>query len=88
AAARVGVDAGAGPLVASADRSASAARARAAATAYLADSPGVSGRVVVRGGTVEVRTTSTEPTVFLSLIGVEEVTGEGSATARLFTVGG
>ncbi|WP_090594801.1 pilus assembly protein TadG-related protein [Auraticoccus monumenti] len=88
AAARVGADAGAAALVASADRGASAADAGRAARAYLAQSPDVTGTVTLEAGTVGVRTSSTEPTVFLSLIGVGSVTGEGSATAELFAVGG
>lgn len=88
AAARVGADAGAAALVASADRGASAADAARAARAYLAQSPGVTGVVALEAGVVRVSTSSTEPTVFLSLIGVGSVTGEGAATAELFAVGG
>lgn len=88
ATARVGADAGAGALVSSSDRSQSAVDAAAAARSYLAQSPDVTGTVTLDAGVVRVTTASTEPTVFLSLIGIASVTGRGSADAELFPVGG
>lgn len=88
ATARVGADAGAAALVSSADPARSAADARRAASDYLAQSPDVTGSVSVQAGVVQVSTASTEQTIFLSLIGVTTVTGDGSAQAELFTVGG
>ncbi|MVA75802.1 hypothetical protein GC722_07170 [Auraticoccus sp. F435] len=86
ATARVGADAGAAALVAG-DATSAAAEARRAATSYLERSPQVRGTVSLDTGTVRVRTTSSETTVFLSLIGITSLTGEGSAEARVVPVG-
>ena len=55
----------------------------AAARNYLAGQPGVTGTVTVRAGVVEVRTEATEPTILLSMIGIETVTGTGQAHANI-----
>ena len=57
----------------------------AAAQDYLARN-GVQGAVaVVDGDTLTVTTTITEPTAFLGLIGIQNMTVEGSGTADLIT---
>jgi hypothetical protein len=58
-----------------------------AAKAYLAGQPGVTGTVSLSGGLVRVSTAATEPTVFLSAVGIDEVTGTGSATASIVPTG-
>lgn len=79
-AARAAVDAGA------ASRSAGAAldvqAVRSAGQAVLAER-GVTGEVDVAGGVVTVRSTDSERTTFLSLLGIAEVAGTGEATAAL-----
>ena len=64
-----------------------AAAAALAARTYLAGQPGVSGSVTVSGGIVTVRTAATQPTIFLTLIGVATVTGIGSAQASIVPTG-
>jgi hypothetical protein len=59
----------------------------AAARNYLAGQPGVTGTVTVRAGVVEVRTEATEPTILLSMIGIEAVTGAGRAQANIVPTG-
>lgn len=59
------------------------AAATRAARNYLAASPGVSGTVELRGGLVVVTTRSQQPTIFLSAIGIDHVTGTGRAEARV-----
>jgi hypothetical protein len=58
-----------------------------AAKAYLAGQPAVAGTVSVREGVVTVRTTSTTPTVFLAVIGLDSVTGTGAAEANIVPTG-
>lgn len=58
-----------------------------AAKAYLAGQPGVSGTVTVSAGVVGVRTSSSAPTIFLSLLGIGSVTGTGSADANIVPTG-
>ena len=58
-----------------------------AARSYLAGQPGVTGSVTVGGGIVTVRTTATEPTIFLTMIGIDAVTGTGSAQASIVPTG-
>jgi hypothetical protein len=58
-----------------------------AAKAYLAGQPGVTGWVTVSAGVVRVETTSTAPTVFLSAIAIDEVTGTGSSSASIVPTG-
>jgi len=59
-----------------------AVSATAAGRAYLS-SAGVAGTVVARGDVVEVTTSTSEPTVFLAVIGIHSVSATGSASARL-----
>src|SRR5215210_5060910 len=49
----------------------------AAARHYLAGQPGVTGSVTINAGVVEVSTRTTEPTILLSAIGIDAVTGTG-----------
>ncbi|WP_091177771.1 pilus assembly protein TadG-related protein [Microlunatus flavus] len=58
-----------------------------AAKAYLAGQPNVKGSVRLAGGVVRVDASATAPTIFLSAIGVGEVTGTGSATASVVPTG-
>jgi len=59
------------------------AAAAAAAQQYLADA-GVTGRVSVLGpDRIRVEVTTSQPTVLLSLVGVESVSADGSAEAVL-----
>ena len=59
------------------------AAAAAAAQQYLADA-GVTGRVSVLGpDRIRVEVTTSQPTVLLSMVGVENITAEGSAEALL-----
>jgi hypothetical protein len=64
-----------------------AGAAVAAARNYLAGQPGVTGSVTVRAGIVEVRTLATEPTILLSAIGIDAVTGAGRAQASIVPTG-
>lgn len=68
--------------------SSTAGAAVLAARAYLAGQPGVVGTVAVANGVVTVDTSSTEPTVFLSIIGISSVSARGSASADLVPSGG
>ena len=63
------------------------ADATLAARTYLAGQPGVTGSVTVSGGIVTVRTTATEPTIFLTMVGIDTVTGTGSAQASIVPTG-
>lgn len=63
------------------------AAATLAARTYLAGQPGVTGSVTVSGGIVTVRTSATEPTIFLSIVGIDAVTATGSAEANLVPTG-
>ena len=58
-----------------------------AAKAYLGGEPGVTGSVNLSGGVVRVATSASEPTIFLSAIGVDAVTGTGSASASIVPTG-
>jgi hypothetical protein len=58
-----------------------------AAKAYLAGQPGVEGTVSISNGVVAVTTTAQEATIFLSIIGVSSVTGQGSAQANIVPTG-
>lgn len=60
-----------------------AAAAIAAAQRVLADSGGVTGEVRFVEGRVRVSTTAAVDTVFLGLIGIQRLTGRGSAEADL-----
>ena len=63
------------------------AAATLAARTYLAGQPGVTGSVTVSGGVVHVRTSATEPTIFLGIVGIDAVTGTGSAQANIVPTG-
>jgi hypothetical protein len=65
-----------------------AAAAARAARQYLAGSPGVVGSVSVSNGVVVVTTRSQARTIFLSAIGMSQVTGTGRAEARIIGSGG
>ena len=58
-----------------------------AARTYLAGQPGVTGSVTVSGGVVTVNTSATEPTIFLGIVGIDAVTGTGSAQANIVPTG-
>ncbi|GAA1455564.1 pilus assembly protein TadG-related protein [Nocardiopsis tropica] len=57
-------------------------QARMAAHTYL-NTSGATGTVTAGVETVSVEVTLSEPTLFLSLIGITELSASGSATARL-----
>ena len=79
-AARAGVDG----MPATLNGGASPQFAKQAAEQYLRDAR-VSGTVSVAGDVVTVRTTVSYQTVFLGLIGVHTLEGEGQASARMIT---
>lgn len=55
----------------------------AAAEAVLANHPGVSGSVTLDHGMLSVTTHTSTRTVFLSIVGIDRVTGDGSSSAEL-----
>ena len=59
----------------------------AAARNYLAGQPGVTGSVSISAGVMEVRTQANEPTILLSMIGIDAVTGTGRAQANIVPTG-
>ena len=85
-AARAGLNAAAtGRLAGRADTAAAVSAARS----FLAGAPDVSGSVqLLPGGRLRVTTQSTQPTRYLSLVGISTVTGRGEATADLIESGG
>lgn len=85
-AARAGVDASAkSRLAGRADTTAAVTAARR----FLASSSDVSGSVqLLAGGRIRVTTQSTKATRYLSLVGINTVTGRGEATAELIDSGG
>jgi hypothetical protein len=58
-----------------------------AARLYLAGQPGVSGSVSVANGIVTVTTSASERTIFLTVLGITQVTGHGSAAANIVPTG-
>ncbi|GAA2094295.1 hypothetical protein GCM10009841_04690 [Microlunatus panaciterrae] len=84
AARAAGNAAAAGSVVGTPDVSA----ATAAARTFLAGTPGVTGSVTLTAGTVVVDTRAAASTVFLSLIGIDRVSGTGHAVADVVAVGG
>lgn len=64
-----------------------AAAAVLAAKAYLAGQPSVRGSVSVSDGVVTVTTSSSADTIFLSVLGLDSVTGTGSAQAAVVPTG-
>jgi len=85
-AARAGLNAAAtGRLAGRADTTAAVSAARS----FLAGAPDVSGSVqLLSGGRLQVTTQSTKSTRYLSIIGINTVTGRGQATAELIESGG
>lgn len=83
-AARAAADAGARARVAGRPDPGAAVRAGAA---YLAATPDVRGEVALAGGRVRVTTSSSAPTVFLGLIGLDRVQASAHAEADLFATG-
>lgn len=79
-AARAAVDAGA--VSRSAGASLDVQAVRSAARAVLVER-GVVGDVEIAGGVVTVRSSDTERTLFLTLLGITELTGTGEASAGL-----
>ncbi|HET9647120.1 MAG TPA: pilus assembly protein TadE [Microlunatus sp.] len=65
----------------------SAGAAVLAAKAYLAGEPGVIGHVTVDSGVVRVRAESSAATLFLSVIGLDHVSGTGSAESDIIPIG-
>lgn len=53
-----------------------------AARGYLAGQPGVAGSASVSNGVVTVHTRASEPTIFLSLIGIDTLTATGRAQSN------
>jgi hypothetical protein len=58
-----------------------------AAKAFLAGQPDVTGTVRLAGGVVTVETSASEPTLFLSAIGIDRVIGTGAAAASIVATG-
>jgi hypothetical protein len=58
-----------------------------AGRAYLVGQPGVHGMVTLAGGVVTVTTYADQPTIFLSMIGIDSVRGTGSAKASIVATG-
>ena len=58
-----------------------------AAKTYLAGQPGVNGTVSLSNGIVVVTADANEPTIFLSIIGISSVSGQGSARASIVPTG-
>ncbi len=80
AAARAGSEAGATSSVAG---EVDAGTAQAAARNYLQSSPGVTGSVAIVGGQVRVHTEVSVDTLFLSVLGIDTLTGRGDAESEL-----
>jgi hypothetical protein len=64
-----------------------ASAAMLAAKAYLAGQPGVEGAVSISNGVVLVTTSTREPTILLSIIGIGSVAGQGTARANIVPTG-
>jgi hypothetical protein len=58
-----------------------------AAKAYLAGQPGIKGTVAIASGFVTITTSDEVPTIFLSVIGIGSVSGQGSARANVVPTG-
>ena len=58
-----------------------------AARAHLAGESGITGSVSVSAGVVTIRTESRAPTLFLSVIGIDQVTATGAADANIVATG-
>lgn len=79
-AARAGADAGSTGSIAG---SGLGARSVTVAQNYLDGTPGVSGSAKINGGRVIVTVDVTQPTIFLSLLGITTVTGHGESVQEL-----
>jgi hypothetical protein len=64
-----------------------ASAAMLAAKTYLAGQPGVQGTVSISNGVVVVATSSEEPTILLSVIGIGSIEGHGTARANIVATG-
>ena len=85
-AARAGLNAGATGRLAGRSNTGAAV---SAARSFLAGAPDVSGSVqLLPGGRLRVTTQSTTSTRYLSIVGINTVTGRGEATADLIESGG
>lgn len=58
-----------------------------AARNYLAGAQGVTGRAVLSGGIIRVETEASNPTIFLSVLGIGQVRATASAEADLVSPG-
>jgi hypothetical protein len=58
-----------------------------AAKGYLAGQPGIRGTVTVANGAVTITTSAEVPTIFLSVIGISSVSGQGLARANIVPTG-
>lgn len=67
--------------------SSSAAVGARAARTYLAGQADVGGTVSVANGIITVSTTASEPTIFLSVIGIDTVRATGSASSNIVASG-
>lgn len=67
--------------------SAGVAAAVRAAKTHLAVENGIAGSVSVQGGVVRVRTQTEAPTLFLSVLGIDQVRAAGSAEANIVPTG-
>lgn len=81
-AARAAANSLTGDIVATGTVRLDATRAQNVAQDYVA-AAGLTGSTTVAGDTVTVTVTETYPTIFLGIIGIDSLTGTGSASARL-----
>ena len=58
-----------------------------AAKTYLAGQPGIKGTVAISNGLVTITTSAELPTIFLSVIGIASVNGQGLARANIVPTG-
>jgi len=58
-----------------------------AAKTYLAGQPGIDGTVAISNGFVTITTNAELPTIFLSVIGIPSVSGQGLARANIVPTG-
>jgi hypothetical protein len=58
-----------------------------AAKSYLVGEPGIDGTVSVASGVVVVTTSTQQPTILLSIIGIDSVSGHGQARASIVPTG-
>lgn len=58
-----------------------------AAKTYLAGQPGIMGTVAISNGFVTITTNAELPTIFLSVIGIDSVSGQGLARANIVPTG-